>query len=104
MTKHPKLTKTEVDRILKLLDEGQTKTEVAGQFGISQTAINSILDGRHPLSPFREKKPKAVSTYQRCPSCGAKVLAPCMACAMTRGERIEEFPRVVIAGDGRGYG
>lgn len=91
-----KLTQSDVDAIVQLVNEGHQKKDIAARFNVTTTPINAILRGTHALSPFKQVKEQRVSEYQRCGECGSKVLLPCMHCAMLKDEPVEKLPRVVI--------
>ena len=75
-----------VMEIKRLLDEGElSQRKIARQVGVSRATVGDIASGKRALfgrddstAGDEECLPQE---FARCPSCGARVLLPCVACA-----------------------
>lgn len=83
------LNRATVLEVRRLLDEGRlSQRKIAKAVGVSRATVGAIANGKRAL--FGRDDPQAPSPdgsrcgYSRCPTCGARVVAPCVACAALR--------------------
>ena len=83
------IPKTVVDEIRRLLREKRySQRKIASRLGVSRGTVNSIATGKRSNNAGRENAENAADNDlitpsglpQRCPTCGAKVMIPCLAC------------------------
>jgi len=75
-----------VDEIERLLHEGGlSQRKIARRVGVSRGTVNAIARGRRP--DYRALRRDRVDEFAapcgpfaRCPTCGARVQMPCLAC------------------------
>lgn len=76
------LSQHTVDEIVRLLAQGElSRRRIARKVGASRGIVDAIANnrrGRHGRSEGRGAEMPAAP--QRCPSCGASVYMPCIAC------------------------
>jgi len=75
-----------VDEIERLLHEGSlSQRKIARRVGVSRGTVNAIARGQRP--DYRALRRERVDEFAapsgpvtRCPTCGARVQMPCLAC------------------------
>ena len=67
-----------------LIEEKLSQRQVARQLGVSRSSVQAIAQGRHTrdVRPAAAEQPwsEPVGPLQRCPTCGGRVLMPCLLC------------------------
>ncbi len=87
-----------VDEIERLLGEGNlSQRKIAVRLGVSRGTVNAIAQGKRPdyRTRRRERDDDFIAPcgpVARCPTCGAKVAMPCLACRV-RALRASRRPR-----------
>ncbi|HYW78361.1 MAG TPA: helix-turn-helix domain-containing protein [Thermoguttaceae bacterium] len=82
-----------VREILELLAKGVlSQREIARRLGVSRGTVNAIALGRRPDHSARSRQRTKGFTPPtgcpvRCPTCGAKVQMPCLACQVRAMKR-----------------
>jgi len=84
-----------VERVRELLREANlSQRQIARQLGVSRGTVNAIARGKRPdYEARRRHRPGGIvppsGPYVRCPTCGARVQMPCLACQIRalRSER-----------------
>ena len=74
------------DEIERLLGEGNiSQRKIAARLGVSRGTVNAIARGKRP--DYRARRRQRDDDFiapsgpvARCPTCGAKVVMPCLAC------------------------
>ncbi len=79
------LTTYEVDLVRKLALEQHSHRSISRLAGVSRESVRSILSGRRPdydaiLRGKEQAKIVPSGAAMRCPTCGALVYMPCLAC------------------------
>jgi hypothetical protein len=96
-----------VDEIQRLLDQGElSQRKIALRLGVSRGTVNAIALGKRPdyraRQPSREGEfPSPCGPAARCPSCGAMVYMPCLACRVRAMKAERRRPRDERAADRR---
>jgi len=80
------------DEIRRLLAEGRlSQRKIALRTGVSRGTVNAIALGKRVLRNRRreaaEEFPPLDGPASRCPSCGAMVRMPCLACRLRAEQR-----------------
>jgi hypothetical protein len=79
------LSAYEIELVTKLALEKHSQRSISRITGVSRESVRSILGGKRPDYDAirREKEREKVvftETIARCPTCGARVYVPCLAC------------------------
>jgi hypothetical protein len=81
---------SDVETVAAFLRAGKSVRETARHTGLARGTVAAIAVGKHPqqLRPRSDEWALAVDELcgppVRCPTCGAKVVMPCIACAVRR--------------------
>ncbi len=82
-----------VTRIRALLTQGElSQRKIAVQTGVSRGTVNAIAQGKRPEGAVRRQRQHRDfvppgGLPRRCPSCGALVQMPCLACQLRAMKR-----------------
>lgn len=77
-----KLSEVDVNAIEKLYAEGCTAKMVMERWGLSDTTVYQLFNGKHAIQLAREARKKAQAKSSPCPGCGRPLVPPCRFCAM----------------------
>lgn len=85
----PRLKPETVQEVERLTAEGVTPGKIARALGISRGAVWTIVNDQRKLTPRQADAldagdPLRADNKERCPTCGAMVLLPCVACIVRK--------------------
>ena len=68
-----------------LVQNIHTHRQIAEQCGVSRQFVSNVANGKRTLKNQRYKPFELnQENYERCPSCGCRVLMPCLACYLKK--------------------
>ena len=98
------LSEQTILRIQELLGQnGPTHSQIAAECGVSRSLVSKVANGKRTLDTCyqpSEPEPEKPEIYARCPSCGRRVLMPCLACSLQKmvSHPSNEQPEKLIVG------
>lgn len=80
------LRSEQIDTIKRLLKDGWTHRQIQRKTGINRGIIGRIYRGTYRTRATEQVSKDIIPSgdYVRCPTCGYKVLMPCLYCTMTQ--------------------
>jgi len=89
------LSRRQVELVRTLIIDGFSYRKIARELGISRETVSTIAKGEHLVDrvlqydDFGNGHVFESEEYFRCPTCGGKVLMPCLACRLRSNRHVQ---------------
>ena len=90
------LSNEQIKEVMRLLETGQhSRRQIAKIIGTSRIMVYRIERGKKRLQPTikkeREDEDRHKRPFERCPVCGGRVQLPCIACVVSKLDKVKTF-------------